>query len=106
MAAGGDMSHLIQHAQRLQREMKQVQEELKKRIVSGEAGGGQVKVFFNGQQEALKIEIDPQVVDPADLGLLEDLLLIAMKSGLEKSKTLSQEEMGRLTGGVNIPGLF
>ncbi len=102
----GDMGQLFQQAQKMQREMKQVQDELKKRNVVGEAGGGMVKVYFNGQQDAVKVEIDKEVVDPEDVGMLEDLLIVALKNGLEKSKELSKNEMGRVTGGLSLPGLF
>jgi DNA-binding YbaB/EbfC family protein len=100
------MGQLFQQAQKMQREMKQVQDDLKKRTVVGEAGGGMVKAYVNGQQEVLKIEIDREAVDPEDLGMLEDLLLVALKNGLEKSRELSKTEMGRVTGGLNLPGLF
>ena len=100
------MGQLFQQAQKMQREMKQVQDDLKKRTVVGEAGGGMVKAYVNGQQDVLKIEIDREAVDPEDLGMLEDLLLVALKNGLEKSRELSKTEMGRVTGGLNLPGLF
>ena len=100
------MGQLFQQAQKMQRELKQVQDDLKKRTVVGEAGGGMVKAYVNGQQDVLKIEIDREAVDPEDLGMLEDLLLVALKNGLEKSRELSKTEMGRVTGGLNLPGLF
>lgn len=102
----GDMSQLFQQAQKMQRDMKQVQEGLKKRNVMGESGGGMVKVYVNGAQEILKVEIDPQAVDPEDVGMLEDLILVAVRNGMEKSKELSASEMGKVTGGLNLPGLF
>ncbi len=102
----GDMSQLFQQAQKMQKDVKAVQEDLKKRTVVGESAGGMVKVYANGQQEVLKVEIDPQAVDPDDLGMLEDLVLVAIKNSLEKSTELSQEEIGRVTGGLNLPGLF
>ncbi len=102
----GDMGQLFQQAQKMQREMKQIQEDLKNRHVVGEAGGGMVKVYVNGGQDVTKIEIDKEAVDPDDIGMLEDLLLVALKSGMEKSRELSQNEMKRVTGGLSIPGLF
>ena len=104
--AMGDMSQLLQQAQKMQREMKQVQDDLKKRTVVGEAGGGMVKVYANGAQEILKFEIDKDAVDPEDVGMLEDLLQVATKSALDKARELSQSELGRVTGGLNLPGLF
>ena len=104
--AFGDMSQLMQQAQKMQREMKQIQDDLKKRTVVGEAGGGMVKVYANGSQEILKFEIEKEVIDPDDVGMLEDLLQVATKNALDKARDLSKEEMGRVTGGLNIPGLF
>ncbi len=102
----GDMGQFLQQAQKMQRELRQVQEDLKKRTVVGESGGGMVKVYINGQQEVLKIEVDKQAVDPEEMGMLEDLLLVAVNNGMEKSRELSKTEMGRVTGGLSIPGLF
>ncbi len=102
----GDMGQFLQQAQKMQRELRQVQEDLKKRTVVGESGGGMVKVYINGQQEVLKIEVDKQAVDPEGMSMLEDLLLVAVNNGMEKSRELSKTEMGRVTGGLSIPGLF
>ncbi len=100
------MGGLFQQAQKMQKDLKAVQDDLKQRIVSGESGGGMVKVYANGSQEVVKVEIEPEAVDPDDVGMLEDLLLVAIKSSLEKAKELSREEMGRVTGGLDLPGLF
>ncbi len=102
----GDMGQLFQHAQKLQKEIRQVQDDLKQRNVVGEAGGGMVKVYVNGQQEVLKLNIDREVVDPEDVGMLEDLILLAVQNGLEKAKELRQNEMNRVTGGLPLAGLF
>ncbi|MCI0650722.1 MAG: YbaB/EbfC family nucleoid-associated protein [Planctomycetes bacterium] len=104
--AFGDMGQIMQQAQKLQKEMKQVQEELKKRIVLGEAGGGTVKAYVSGAHDVVKLEIDRSVVDPNEVGILEDLLLLAVKNGIEKSRELSQKEMSRVTGGLSLPGMF
>ena len=106
MVFGNNMGDLMQQAQEMQRKIRQVQTDLKKRVVQGEAGGGMVKVFVNGQQEILKLEVDKEVVDPEDVGMLEDLLLVAVQNGMQKAKDLSKEEMEKVTGGVNLPGLF
>ena len=102
----GDMSQLFQHAQKMQKEMRTIQDELKKRNVVGEAGGGMVKVYVNGQQQVLKVEIEKEAVDPEEVGMLEDLILMAVKSGIEKSQELSRNEMAKVTGGMQLPGLF
>lgn len=101
-----DMGGLFQQAQKMQKDLEQVQEDLKQRVVVGEAGGGMVKVFANGQQEVLKVEVEPAAVDPDDMEVLEDLLLVAVKACLQKSKEMSQEEMNRVTGGIKLPGMM
>ncbi len=101
----GDLGGLFQQAQKMQRELRQVQQDLRRRIVLGESGGGMVKVYVNGNQEVQKIEIERDAVDPDDIGMLEDLVLVAVQEGLKKAKELSDEETARVTGGMNLPGL-
>jgi hypothetical protein len=90
----------------LQKKMLQMQEELKNKVVEASAGGGMVQVKVSGGQEVLEIKIDPTVVDPNDVQMLEDLVLAAVNDGLKKAKEMVQSEMSQLTGGLNIPGLF
>ncbi|MEC9476048.1 MAG: YbaB/EbfC family nucleoid-associated protein [Planctomycetota bacterium] len=101
----GDLGGLFQQAQKMQKELKAVQEDLKQRTVVGESGSGLVKVFVNGQQEVLKVEIDPDAIDPDDADLLEDLVLVAVQQALEKAKELSDQETSRITGGMSFPGM-
>ncbi|NRA76085.1 MAG: YbaB/EbfC family nucleoid-associated protein [Planctomycetes bacterium] len=89
----------------MQKELKAVQEDLKQRTVVGESGSGLVKVYASGQQEVLKIEIDPQAIDPDDADLLEDLILVAVQQALHKAKELSEKETSRITGGMSFPGM-
>ena len=89
----------------MQKELKAVQEDLKQRTVVGESGSGLVKVYANGQQEVMKIEIDPSAIDPDDADLLEDLVLVAVQQALEKAKELSDQETSRVTGGMSFPGM-
>jgi hypothetical protein len=103
---GGGMGDLVKHAQRMQQRMAEVQADLKERIVEGTAGGNMVKVYVNGQQDVVGVKIDPQVIDPKDPAMLEDLILAAVRQGLKKSRDLAQEEMSKVTGGVNLPGMF
>ncbi|KUJ96314.1 MAG: nucleoid-associated protein EbfC [Desulfonauticus sp.] len=100
------MNDLIRQAQMLQKKMLQMQEELKNKVVEASAGGGMVQVKVSGGQEVLEIKIDPTVVDPNDVQMLEDLVLAAVNDGLKKAKEMVQSEMSQLTGGLNIPGLF
>ncbi|MHC4820883.1 MAG: YbaB/EbfC family nucleoid-associated protein [Planctomycetota bacterium] len=102
----GGMGDLVKRAQAAQKNMGKIQEYLRDRHIEGSSGGGAVTVFVNGQQELLKIRIKPEVVDPEDVGMLEDLVAAAVRQGLEDSKKLMQEEMGKAMGGVRIPGLF
>jgi len=100
------MGDLVRQAQRMQSKMAEVQASLKERVVEGTAGGGMVTVLVNGQQEPVAVKIDPEVIDPDDPALLEDLILAAARQALQKSKELANEEMSKVTGGMNMPGMF
>jgi nucleoid-associated protein EbfC len=106
MAGLGNFGDLMKQAQRMQRDMGKVQEELKERYVEGSAGDGAVKVICSGAGELVKIEISPDAVDPDDMSLLEDLVLAAVNSGLKKADELKQAEMSKVTGGMGLPGMF
>ena len=108
MARGmsGGMGDLVRQAQKMQGKMAEIQNGLKERIVEGTAGGGMVKVLVNGQQEIMAVKLNPEVVDPDDVAMLEDLILAAARQGLEKAKELANSEMAKVTGGMNLPGLF
>ena len=101
----GDMTGMLRQAQKMQKDMARIQEELKERIVEGTAGGGMVKALVNGQQELVSVKIDASVIDPADLGLLEDLVVAAVQNGLKASRDLMQAEMQKVTGGMSLPGM-
>jgi DNA-binding YbaB/EbfC family protein len=92
--------------QQMQNRMAKIQEELGQQTISASAGGGAVTVEVTGLQELQAIKISPEVVDPEDVETLEDLLLVAIKEGMEKSKELASQKYGALTGGMKIPGLF
>ncbi len=93
-------------AQKLQKQMEQVQQELKERVVEASAGGGMVTVHMNGRQELLSIKIDPEVVDPKEVDMLEDLVVAAVNQAIKKSQQMYEEEMGKLTGGMLPPGMM
>ncbi|MGH7354382.1 MAG: YbaB/EbfC family nucleoid-associated protein [Candidatus Rokuibacteriota bacterium] len=97
--------NIMKEAQRLQQQMAAMQEEVGKRTVEATAGGGMVTVEANGRQEILSIKIDPEVVSRDDVGMLEDLVLAACNEALRKSREMVQQELGKLTGGMKIPGL-
>jgi hypothetical protein len=95
--------HPPQQAQNLQTQIKEIQEELAKRTVTAESGGGMVTVTVNGRQELKNIRLDPICVDSRDIPMLEDLILAAVNQGLKKSRELAAEEMRKLTGGLPLP---
>ncbi|MBC7358324.1 hypothetical protein SAMN02745206_01372 [Desulfacinum infernum DSM 9756] len=95
----------MQQVKNLQKKLAQMQEELAQRTVESSAGGGMVTAVANGRQEIVKITIDPQVVDPDDVEMLEDLVLAAVNDALKRAQEMVAEEMGKLAGGLNIPGL-
>lgn len=99
------MNNMMKEAQRLQQQMMAMQEEIGKRKVDATAGGGMVTVEANGKQELLSIKIDPEVINKDDAQMLEDLVLAACNEALRKSRELVQQELGKLTGGLKIPGL-
>ena len=95
----------MQQVKALQDKMAKIQEELATRTVEGSAGGGMVTAVVTGRQEVVSIKLEPQVVDPGDIDMLQDLVVAAVNDGLRKSQELVVNEMSKLTGGLNIPGL-
>ncbi|WP_243438314.1 YbaB/EbfC family nucleoid-associated protein [Fundidesulfovibrio soli] len=100
------MGDMLRQAQMMQRKMQQMQQDLANRQVEATAGGGMVTVKATGSQEILSVTIDKAVVDPADVEMLQDLVLAAVNDALKKARELQQSEMAGITGGLNIPGLF
>lgn len=109
MKGMGNISEMMQQvqkqAQKMQKQMEELQNDLKERVVDASSGGGMVTVHMNGKQEILSIKIDPEVVDPNDVQMLEDLILSAVSQAMKKSQELYQSEMGKVTGGLNVPGM-
>ena len=100
-----NMGNLMKQAQQFQTKMAKLQEELGDKTVEASSGGGMVTVVINGRQEILSINIDPEVVNSDDLEMLQDLILAAVNDGLTRAKNMISEEMSKLTGGLNIPGI-
>jgi len=96
---------LMHQAQKLQEKLAKAQQELSNTVVEASSGGGAVKVTINGQQEIQSVKISPEVVNPDDVELLEDLVLTAVSEAIAESKKLAAERLGELTGGLKIPGL-
>ncbi|MBR6219308.1 MAG: YbaB/EbfC family nucleoid-associated protein [Clostridia bacterium] len=106
MMGGGNMQQLARQAQKLQQQMTKVQEELDAREYEASAGGGMVTVKVSGKKELLSIEIKPEAVDPDDVEMLQDMVLAAVNEALRTANDTTEREMGKLTGGLNMPGLF
>jgi DNA-binding YbaB/EbfC family protein len=100
------MGDMMKQAQKLQAKMIKLQEELAEKTVETSAGGGMVKVIANGKQQIVSIKIEKEVVDPEDVEMLQDLVLAAVNDALAKSQEMVSGEMGKLTGGLKIPGLM
>jgi DNA-binding YbaB/EbfC family protein len=99
------MGNMMKQAQKMQAKMMKLQEELANKTVESSVGGGMVKVVANGRQQVLSLVIEPEVVDPDDVDMLQDLVLAAVNDALNKSQEMVSGEMGKLTGGMSIPGL-
>ena len=106
MMGGGNMQQLARQAQKLQQQMAKAQEELEAREYEASAGGGMVTVKVSGKKELLSIDIKPEAVDPDDVEMLQDLVLAAVNEGLRTANETTEREMGKLTGGMNLGGLF
>ena len=100
-----DINNIMQQAKSMQEKMAKIQEDLSKKTLTGSAGGGMVEVTVNGQGEVLKIAIEKIVIDPSESEMLQDLIVAATNDAIRRAKELSQQELGQLTGGLNIPGL-
>ena len=103
---GPDFGNLMSQASKMRKEMARVQESLKTRVMDGTAGGGMVTAQVNGAMELVSIKIDPQVLAPDEKDVLEDLIVAAVNQATQEAQKMMQEEMGKITGGMKIPGLF
>ena len=102
----GNMQSMIRQAQKMQEDMAALQEELNAREYTANAGGGAVTATVNGSHEVTDLKIRPDVVDPDDVEMLADLVRAAVNEAIRQSVETSQTEMGKLTGGMSMPGLF
>jgi len=99
------MGNIMKQAQQFQSKMAKLQEELGERTVEATAGGGMVAVTASGKQEIVAIRIEPEVVDPEDVEMLQDLIQAAVNDALNRAKEMVNEEMGKLTSGLNLPNI-
>ena len=103
---GGNMNQLMKQAQKMQEQMAKMQEEMENKTYEATAGGGAGKVTFSGKRELTEVILKPEVVDPDDIEMLQDLMIAAVNEALRNMEADSASQMGQLTGGLNIPGLF
>jgi hypothetical protein len=101
----GNMGKMMQQIQKMQKEIEDLQEELAEQTVEATVGGGVVTVVANGKQEIVDISIAEEVVDPDDVEMLQDLIVAATNEAMRKAQDMVSEEMAKITGGLNIPGL-
>lgn len=102
---GNNIGKIMKQAQQMQARMVQAQEELEKKTVEATSGGGMVTAVVNGKYELVSLKIEKEVVDPEDIEMLQDLIVAAINEGVRKAQDMAREEMSKITGGLNIPGL-
>ena len=102
----GNMNQMLKQAQKMQADMAALQEDLENREFSATSGGGMVEVTVDGKHLIKSIKINPDAVDPEDVEMLEDLITVAVNEAIANATKTSEEEMGAITGGLNMPGLF
>ncbi len=101
----GNMNKMMKQVQQMQAKMAKLQSELEEKTVEATAGGGAVRIVANGKNEIVEIEIKPEVLDPEDDEMVQDLIMAACNEALRNAQKMVSEEMSKLTGGLNIPGL-
>lgn len=101
-----EMQEVLRQAQRMQERLARVQEELAGKTVEASSGGGMVTAVVNGKQEVVSIRIEKEVVSPEDVELLQDLVAGAVNEAMSRSRKMMADEMAKITGGINLPGLF
>lgn len=112
MARGGfrggapSMNNMMKQVKKMQEQMEKAQSEIEEKEFSSSAGGGVVEATVNGKKEVISVKINPDVVDPEDVEMLEDLIMVAINDAMTKAANYNEETMGKLTGGINIPGLM
>ena len=102
----GGFSGIVRQAQKMQQKIGRIQDNMETRVVEASSGGGSVTAWVNGKQELVNLKIDADVIDPEDPGLLEDLVIAAVRQATDLSQEMVATEVNKVTGGLNIPGLF
>ena len=106
MPGGGNQAAMMKQVQKMQQEMLRMQEEMESKTFSAAAGGGMVKATVNGNREVVSLEINPEAVDPDDVDMLQDMVVAAVNEAMRVAEKDSADNMARLTGGLNLGGLF
>ena len=101
-----NMNHLLKQAQQMQQKIAVLQKELEAREMETSSGGGVIKIKINGKQEILEVKIDKECVDPNDVATLEELVKTAVNQSVKESQDMVSKAMSKITGGINIPGMF
>ncbi len=100
-----DLKNMMKQVQDIQGRINSMQGELAEKTIETSSGGGMVTVTANGKQEIISINISPEIIDPSDISMLQDLITAAVNAALKSSKDMMQEELSKITGGIKIPGL-
>jgi nucleoid-associated protein EbfC len=100
-----NLGNIMKQAKKMQERIGQLQQELEMRTIEAQAGGGMVKVMVNGKFEIVSLKIEKDVVNPEDVEMLQDLIAAAVNEGIRKAQEMASEEMAKITGGLNIPGM-
>ena len=100
----GNMGNMMKQAQKMQKEMMKLQEEIEQRTVESSAGGGAVTVVITGKKEIKSIILNPEIVDPDDIEMLQDLIMAAVNEAIRQADEMAAKEMSKITGGLNLPG--
>lgn len=103
---GANMNNLMKTAQKFQQQMEEMQKDLEKKRYEEKAGGGAVVAVANGKKQIVELKINPDVLDPDDVEMLQDLVMTACNAALRRAEEDTANQMGKLTGGLNIPGMF
>ena len=102
----GNMANLMKQAQKMQRQMEEQAKEMETKEFSATAGGGAVEVTVSGSKKILKVKLDEEVVDPDDVEMLQDLIVTAVNEAMKKVDEMTEKEMGKVTGGMKLPGMY
>lgn len=106
MGGGQNMNSMIKQAQKMQEQITELQNDIEERDFSATAGGGAVEVVVTGKKTIKSLSIKPEVVDPEDIEMLQDLIISAVNEAINNVEATTEDEMNKITGGVSLPGLF